>query len=314
MENIIEVRNLVKRYRKATENAVDDISFVVAPKELFALLGPNGAGKTTTISILTTTLSSTSGSVFVAGHDIARDSTSVRSSVGIVFQKPSLDINLTAEQNIRLHASLYGLYTFRPSYSAMPRAYKQQLEELTTVLDIGREIFRPIKTFSGGMRRKIDIVRSLMHKPRVLFLDEPTIGLDPSSRRSLWEYLNRVRVETGTTVFLTTHYLEEAEEADRICIINRGKVVSYGTPEEVKGRLVRGHLLLDAADRDRLLAELKQKGIVVDDGPPFRVPIDGRTPHEIIKSIETPLTVVRVNAPTLEDAYLAIVDGARDGS
>jgi ABC-2 type transport system ATP-binding protein len=313
MEPIIEVRNLVKRYRKATENAVDDVSFSVAPGELFALLGPNGAGKTTTISILTTTLSPTSGDVRVAGNDIQRDATAVRKNVGIIFQKPSLDANLTAEQNIRLHATLYGLYPFRPTYSMMPAGYKRQLEELSAVLDIQREVFEPIKTFSGGMKRKIEIVRSLLHRPRVLFLDEPTIGLDPSSRRSMWEYLRKVRAETETTVFLTTHYLEEAEQADRICIINRGRVVAYGTPEQIKGQLLESYLLVDADDRDRLLAELQERGLNPTGGPPFRVPVNGRSPHQIIKSIDTPLTVVRVHAPTLEDAYLAIVEGARSG-
>jgi ABC-2 type transport system ATP-binding protein len=311
MEPIIEVQNLVKRYRKATENAVDDVSFTVQPGELFALLGPNGAGKTTTISILTTTLSPTSGSVRVAGSDIQRDATAVRKTVGIIFQKPSLDANLTAEQNIRLHATLYGLYPFRPTYATMPAGYKRQLEELSAVLDIEREVFKPIKTFSGGMKRKIEIVRSLMHRPRVLFLDEPTIGLDPSSRRSMWEYLSKVRAETETTVFLTTHYLEEAEQAQRICIINRGRVVSYGTPEQIKGQLLENYLLLDADDRDRLLAELRERGLSPSGGPPFRVPVNGRSPHQILKSIETPLTVVRVHAPTLEDAYLAIVEGGR---
>jgi ABC-2 type transport system ATP-binding protein len=311
MEPIIEVQNLVKRYRKATENAVDDVSFTVQPGELFALLGPNGAGKTTTISILTTTLSPTSGSVRVAGSDIQRDATAVRKTVGIIFQKPSLDANLTAEQNIRLHATLYGLYPFRPTYATMPAGYKRQLEELSAVLDIERDVFKPIKTFSGGMKRKIEIVRSLMHRPRVLFLDEPTIGLDPSSRRSMWEYLSKVRAETETTVFLTTHYLEEAEQAQRICIINRGRVVSYGTPEQIKGQLLENYLLLDADDRDRLLAELRERGLSPSGGPPFRVPVNGRSPHQILKSIETPLTVVRVHAPTLEDAYLAIVEGGR---
>lgn len=290
---------------------MDGISFKVQPGELFALLGPNGAGKTTTISILTTTLSPTSGTAIVAGSDVAKQASDVRGKVGIIFQKPSLDLRLTAEQNIRFHATLYGLYPFRPAYSAMPRAYKEKLQELSEVLDISGEIFKPISTFSGGMKRKIEIVRSLIHRPKVLFLDEPTIGLDPSSRRSLWHYLTRVRADTGTTVLLTTHYLEEAEQADRICIINRGKVVSDGTPSEVKSQLLDSYLLIDAGDRSRLLDELKTLGLTVEGGPPFRIPFKGKTPHQIVKSIETPLTVLKVHAPTLEDAYLAIVEGAR---
>src|SRR5205085_12643209 len=173
------------------------------PGEFFALLGPNGAGKTTTISILTTTLAPTSGTVKVAGYDISSDSSRVRREVGIIFQRPSLDLNLTAEENVRLHTFLYKLYPFRPSFAMMPHAYKDQVRELAKLLQIDQELFKPIKTYSGGMRRKLEIIRSLMHRPRVLFLDEPTLGLDPISRRNLWEYLVSMREQTGTTVFLT---------------------------------------------------------------------------------------------------------------
>ncbi|MDQ6695639.1 MAG: ATP-binding cassette domain-containing protein, partial [Chloroflexota bacterium] len=203
---IIEVNDLVKRYRKADANAVDGVSFSVEQGELFTLLGPNGAGKTTTISILTTTLAPTSGSVTIAGHDVVSDAGAVRRNVGIIFQNPSLDVNLTAEENVRFHAILYGLYPFRPFYALMPRAYREQVRDLAAVLGIEGDLFKPVKTFSGGMKRKLEIVRSLIHRPSILFLDEPTIGLDPASRRSLWEYIRWVRKEHNTTVFLTTHY------------------------------------------------------------------------------------------------------------
>src|SRR5579859_6536833 len=230
---IIKVEHLLKRYKRAETNAVDDISFTVAPGSLFALLGPNGAGKTTTISILTTTLTPTSGNVLIAGYDVSKQAKEVRDTIGIIFQKPSLDLHLTAEENIRFHATLYGLYPFRPSYRTMPRAYREQIDKLSTILGIREDLFRSVKKYSGGMKRKLEIVRSLLHQPRVLFLDEPTSGLDPSSRRSLWDYLRLVREENGTTVFLTTHYLEEAEQADSICIINKGKIVSRGTPTQI---------------------------------------------------------------------------------
>jgi ABC-2 type transport system ATP-binding protein len=223
MTPIIEVTDLTKRYKNSTTNAVDGIFFTVAPGEFFALLGPNGAGKTTTISILTTTLAPTAGIARIAGYDVFQEAGQVRQNIGIIFQKPSLDLNLTAEENVRFHAILYGLYPFRPSYWLMPRAYKEQIETLANILGLNEEIFKPIKQFSGGMKRKLEIIRSLIHQPRVLFLDEPTVGLDPASRRNLWEYLRQVRQESGTTVFLTTHYLDEAEEADKICIINKGK-------------------------------------------------------------------------------------------
>jgi len=307
MQPIIEVENLVKCYRKADRNAVDGISFEVMPGELFALLGPNGAGKTTTISILTTTLSATSGRVKIAGFDLDRESGAVRQTVGIIFQNPSLDMNLTAEENIRFHAILYGLYPFRPAFGMMPKSYKDHVHSLASILGLDEDIFKPVRTFSGGMKRKLEIIRSLMHRPKVLFLDEPTAGLDPQSRIALWQYLQQVRQESKTTICLTTHYLEEAEQADRVCIINRGKVVSYGTPDQVKANLIDEYLLIDADDRNRLSAELKNLGLKFSDVPPFKVGLNGQSTHQILKSIATPLTVVQTHLPTLEDAYLAIM-------
>jgi ABC-2 type transport system ATP-binding protein len=309
MPPIIEVKNLTKRYKSSPTNAVDDISFAVAPGEFFTLLGPNGAGKTTTISILTTTLSPTSGVARICGYDVTNQAAQVRQKVGIIFQKPSLDLNLTAEENVRFHAILYGLYPFRPTYSTMPKAYKQQIDELSTILGIKDEIFRPIKTFSGGMKRKLEIIRSLIHQPKVLFLDEPTVGLDPQSRRNLWEYIRQVRQHNGTTVFLTTHYLDEAEEADTVCIISKGKIVSFGTPDVVKADLAQSYLLIDAADRAALRAELNSRGIAFDETPLFKIDLqNGRTGHQILKAIDTPLTLLKTHNPSLEDAYLAIVE------
>jgi ABC-2 type transport system ATP-binding protein len=312
MTPIIEVQRLVKRYKRAETNAVDDISFTVAPGELFALLGPNGAGKTTTTSILTTTLLPTSGTAVIAGSDIITAASAVRRQVGILFQQPSLDLNLTAEENIRLHAMLYGLYPFRLTYSTMPRPYQRQIQELAAVLGLEKEIFKPIKTFSGGMKRKLEIIRSLIHQPKVLFLDEPTVGLDPASRRSLWEYLSQVRAQSRTTIVLTTHYLEEAEQADTICIINRGQIVSYGTPGQVKAELTQAYLLIDADDRDHLREELSRLTIPFTEAGEFRVNLNGHKAHQVLKAIDTPLTLVKTHNPTLEDAYLAIVEKAND--
>jgi ABC-2 type transport system ATP-binding protein len=310
---IIKVENLVKRYKRAEKNAVDDISFTVAQGSLFALLGPNGAGKTTTISILTTTLQPTSGSVTIADYDVSKQSSAVRDNVGIIFQKPSLDLNLTAEENVRFHATLYGLYPFRPSYRLMPRSYRQQVENLAQILDINEDLFRPVKKFSGGMKRKLEILRSLLHKPHVLFLDEPTTGLDPSSRHSLWEYLRQVRTEHNTTIFLTTHYLEEAENAEDVCIINKGKIIAQGTPASIKAELIKDYVLIDADDRVTLHAELLQHEIPFEETSeaskpgPLRVLAQGKELHQILKMIETPLTRIETHTPSLEDAYLEIV-------
>jgi ABC-2 type transport system ATP-binding protein len=308
MPAIIEVDALTKRYRKAEANAVDGISLAVAPGEFFALLGPNGAGKTTTLSILTTILAPTSGSVRVGGHDVSADAAAVRRQIGIIFQQPSLDLNLTAEENVRLHAVLYGLFPMRPSYRLMPAAYRTRVGELAEVVGIAGDIFKPVKTFSGGMKRKLEIVRSLIHQPRVLFLDEPTTGLDPASRRSVWQYLRGVREATGTTVFLTTHYLEEAEDADTVCVINHGRIVSLGTPAGVKADLVEDYVVLDASDRPALCGDLTRLGLPCAGDGPFKVTVAPAEVHRLLRAIETPLSVVRTHTPSLEEAYLEILE------
>jgi len=231
---VIKVESLTKRYKGASEAAVDNISFSVGEGEFFAFLGQNGAGKTTTISILTTTLAKTSGGVKIAGYDIDRDSRDVRKNIGIIFQKPSLDLDLSAEENIRLHACMYGLYGYRLFFKYMPKSYRDRVMELANIMGIADKLNKPLKTFSGGMQRKIEIIRSLIHQPAVLFLDEPTQGLDPVSRRDLWNYINTTRKEHGTTVFLTTHYIDEAENVDTLCMIQRGKIVFQGTPDGLK--------------------------------------------------------------------------------
>ena len=235
--NVIEVNNLVNEYKGAKEAAVKGISFAVAQGEFFAFLGPNGAGKTTTISILTTTLSKTSGEVSIAGFDTDRQSRQVREHIGIISQKPSLDKHLTAEENIRFHAALYGLYGYRPSFRLMPKAYKEQVVQLAEIVGLPDALFMPIKKLSGGMQRKLEIIRSLIHTPEVLFLDEPTQGLDAVSRRGLWDYINEVRQKYGTTVFLTTHYIDEAEHVDKVCVINHGKISFCSSPEEMKRQI-----------------------------------------------------------------------------
>lgn len=189
----------------------------------------------------------------------------------------------------------------------MSAAYRRDVRELAELLGIHREIFKPLRTFSGGMKRKLEIMRSLLHRPKVLFLDEPTAGLDVPSRRTLWEYLGKVRREAGTTIFLTTHYIEEAEEADEICILDHGRIVSFGTPEAVKAHLVEHYVLVDAEDRAGLKGELLRLAIPFTEGPRLRIDLDGRSVHQVLRSIDVPLTFVQTHAPSLEDAYLEIV-------
>ncbi|MGH2407488.1 MAG: ATP-binding cassette domain-containing protein [Candidatus Limnocylindrales bacterium] len=194
----------------------------------------------------------------------------------------------------------------------MPGEYRTHVTELATLLGIDKQIGAPVRTFSGGMRRKLEIVRSLMHRPRVLFLDEPTAGLDPPSRRTLWDHLATVRRESGTTIFLTTHYLEEAEQADQICVIDHGRVVASGNPAALKAELTRGSLLVDADDRGHLRLELTRLGLTVQGDGPFRIELAGPAVHATLKAIETPLSLVRTDAPSLEDAYLQIVGKTDD--
>lgn len=308
-QRIIEVNNLVKQYKKSDSPAVNSVSFYVDEGTFFALLGPNGAGKTTTLQILTTILAKTSGSVQVAGCDVETEADQVRQLIGVIFQNPSLDLNLSAEENIRFHTNLYNMFPYRPTFALMPQVYKDQVLSLATVLGIQHDLHKPVKSFSGGMKRKLEIVRSLMHRPKVLFLDEPTTGLDPISRANLWKYLQEVRRKERVTIFLTTHYLEEAESADYLCIMNNGRIVAKGTVSEVKKTLVNSYVELDAADAKRLRDELKIRQLSFNGTGPYRVSLNGLDAASVIQSTKTPLTHVVIHTPTLEEAYVAIIEG-----
>jgi ABC-2 type transport system ATP-binding protein len=232
IEYDIIVENLVKKYGDFP--AVRGISFRVRRGEIFGFLGPNGAGKTTTIHVLATLLKPTAGKAIVAGYDVVREPVKVRRSIGIVFQDPSLDDQLTAWENMYIHGRVYGL---------KGRVLEERIEELLRFVELYEHRNRPVKYFSGGMRRRLEIARALLHKPRVLFLDEPTIGLDPHTRAHIWDYIVRLRREGKVTIFLTTHYMDEAERlCDRIAIIDHGRIIAEGTPEELK-RLVGGDMV-----------------------------------------------------------------------
>ena len=221
---MIRVQNLVKRFGSFT--AVDDVSFEVGAGEIFAFLGPNGAGKTTTIKMLTTLLHPTSGSVELDGLDPLHNRTEARKRFGIVFQDPSLDSELTARENMDLHGVLYGV---------PHKVRKQRTEELLKLFELWDRRDEQVKKFSGGMKRRLEIARGFLHTPRILFLDEPTLGLDPQSRNQLWSHVKRVNEAENVTVFLTTHYMDEADRvAHRIGVIDHGKLVTQGTPREIK--------------------------------------------------------------------------------
>jgi ABC-2 type transport system ATP-binding protein len=225
-ETIIEVKNLVKKFGDLT--AVNSISFSVNKGEIFAFLGPNGAGKTTTIKILTTLLLPTSGTITINGYSPSVNKNEVRKSFGIVFQDPSLDDELTAYENMEFHAIFYGV---------KGKIRKERIKKLLELVELWGRKDDLVKHFSGGMKRRLEIARGLIHHPRILFLDEPTLGLDPQTRNFLWEYIKDMNKKEGMTVFLTTHYMEEADKiADRIAIIDHGKIVSMGNSKELKNK------------------------------------------------------------------------------
>lgn len=220
---MIEAKNVTKRFGEIT--AVDGISFDVQKGEIFAFLGPNGAGKSTTIKMLTTMLRPSDGKLILAGHDVTKEQASARKAFGIVFQDPSLDEELSAYENMELHAVLYGV----------PRSTRdKQIQELLELVELWNRKDSMIKTFSGGMRRRLEIARGLLHEPKILFLDEPTLGLDTQTRNLMWNYVKKLSDEKGMTIFFTTHYLDEAEAvAERIAIIDHGKIVASGTTAQL---------------------------------------------------------------------------------
>lgn len=210
--------------------AVDALTFEVARGAFFGFLGPNGAGKSTTVSVLCTLRTPTSGRALVAGFDVARAPHEVRRRIGVLFQDPCVDDRLTGLENLKLHAMVYGV----------PRKERpRRLDEAVALTGLGDAISRSVRTYSGGMRRRLELARVLLHEPEVLFLDEPTAGLDPQTRRAFWAYLAELRRQRGTTVFLTTHYLDEVESADCVAIIDKGRLVAQGSPGELKQRLAR---------------------------------------------------------------------------
>ena len=225
-DSAIECDSLVVRYGDVV--AVDGVSFSVRAGELFGFLGPNGAGKTTTIAVLCTLRRATDGEVRVAGHDVHRDPREVRRHIGVLFQDPTLDDRLTGRENLELHAVVY----------KVPRSERRaRVSEAIDLTGLGAAIDRQTRTYSGGMKRRLELARVLVHRPRVLFLDEPTAGLDPQTRRQIWARLSELRAQGGLTLFLTTHYMEEAEQADRVAILDHGRIVAEGTPAELKAQV-----------------------------------------------------------------------------
>lgn len=297
MPTIIEVSKLAKDYNG--HSAVKGISFAVERGEIFGFLGPNGAGKTTTISMLCTLLRPTSGSATVGGYDIIKNRLAVRQSIGLVFQDPSLDERLTALENLKFHGMIYGI----------PRAERgRRIDEVLELVELSGRRHDMVRTFSGGMKRRLEIARGLMHRPRVLFLDEPTLGLDPQTRHHIWDYINRLRVDEGLTIFLTTHYMDEAEHCARIAIIDNGELIAIDTPEKLKVQVGSDVIVLIADDNTRAAIEIQEKFAVaakeVNGELSLQVEAGEHFMPALIKGLESRVTSMSLRKPTLEDVFL----------
>ena len=300
MSNAVEVRGLRREFGKLT--AVKDVSFEVSAGELFGFLGPNGAGKTTTINVLCTLLRPTAGSATVNGFDVTRQRSQVRRSIGLVFQQTTLDEHLSAEQNLRFHAYAYGV----------PGAVREtRIRELLTMVELWDRRKGSVRTFSGGMKRRLEIARGLLHHPRVLFLDEPTLGLDPQTRRHIWQYLLQLREAEKLTLFLTTQYLDEAEYCARIAIIDRGEIVALDTPDGLK-RSVGGDLIsFTTPDPHAALLALHEQHATVEpqfhDGTiRFHVAAGDAFLPEFVRSFPLPITTISLGRPSLDDVFLTL--------
>ncbi|MFZ0043312.1 MAG: ATP-binding cassette domain-containing protein [Solirubrobacteraceae bacterium] len=294
----ISVRDLVKNIYEV--RAVRGVNFEVATGEVFGFLGPNGAGKTTTINMLCTLATPTAGEASVAGHDVVRERDDVRRNIGLVFQDPTLDGYLTAAQNLRLHAELYGVQ------SDLVKPRMQQVMEMVGLWDRKDSI---VGTFSGGMRRRLEIARGLMHSPRVLFLDEPTIGLDPQTRRSIWSYIAELKEREEITIFMTTHYMDEAEWCDRIAIMDHGEIVALDPPEVLKAQVGKDRVVIHTDDDQAAIAALAERfqleAIVAEGAVTFRVESGEAFVPRLFSELGMPIRSVSVSRPTLDDVFMS---------
>ena len=297
-EPVIGVKDLVKRYGEV--EAVRGIGFEVQPGETFGFLGPNGAGKSTTIKILCTLADPTSGTARVAGYDVKKQRDTVRRNIGLVFQDTTLDNYLTGEQNLRFHADLYGVP------KAQLGARMRQVLEMVNLWDRRQA---EVATYSGGMKRRLEIARGLLHAPRVLFLDEPTVGLDPQTRSSIWEYINDLKRREDITIFLTTHYMDEAENCDRIAIIDHGKIVAMDTPENLKASIGKDRVQITTADDQATITELKDRfglDAAVHDGlVTFNVESGEQFVPNLFAELTQPIRSVSVARPSLDDVFMS---------
>jgi ABC-2 type transport system ATP-binding protein len=294
----ITVRGLTKDFGPV--KAVRAVDFQVATGEVFGFLGPNGAGKTTTINMLCTLAKPTAGSAAVAGHDVVKERDDVRRNIGLVFQDPTLDNYLSAEQNLKLHAELYGLQR---------DLVRPRMREVLEMVGLWERKDSPVGTFSGGMRRRLEIARGMLHSPRVLFLDEPTIGLDPQTRRSIWTYIAELKEREEITIFMTTHYMDEAEWCDRIAIMDHGQIVALDGPEKLKAEVGTDRVTIHTEDDEAAIGALAERfGIearIAEGAVTFGVPGGEQFVPRLFAELDVPIQGVSVHRPTLDDVFMS---------
>jgi ABC-2 type transport system ATP-binding protein len=294
----VSVSGLVRRYGEV--EAVRGIDLTVDADETFGFLGPNGAGKSTTINILCTLIRPTAGSARVAGYDVVRERDDVRRNIGLVFQDTTLDGYLTAERNLRLHAELYGM----PRGLVAPR-----VRDVLDIVGLWDRRNSKVSTFSGGMKRRLEIARGLLHSPRVLFLDEPTIGLDPQTRASMWSYIRELRNREHITIFMTTHYMDEAEYCDRIAIIDQGKIIALDTPQALKASIGKDRVQMHTEDDARALDALREQfGItatMAEGAVTFAVEEGEQFIPKLFSDFPVAIRSVNVSRPSLDDVFMS---------
>ena len=294
----VSVNGLVKRYDEV--EAVRGIEFEVQSGEIFGFLGPNGAGKSTTINMLCTLVRPSGGSALVAGHDVVSERDEVRRNIGLVFQDTTLDGYLTAEQNLRLHAELYGV----PRELVGERM--RQVMEMVSLWDRKDSL---VNTFSGGMKRRLEIARGLLHSPRVLFLDEPTVGLDPQTRSSIWSYIRELKGREDITIFLTTHYMDEAEYCDRIAIMDQGQIIVLDTPEALKAKVGRDRVQIQTDDDQAAIEALRERfeieATVAEGMVTFGVPEGEQFVPRLFSELGQRIRSVSVSRPSLDDVFMS---------
>jgi ABC-2 type transport system ATP-binding protein len=292
------VRGLAKQYDEV--EAVNGIDFEVESGEIFGFLGPNGAGKSTTISMLCTLVRPTAGEARVAGHDVRRERNEVRRHIGLVFQDSTLDGYLTAEQNLRFHAELYGV----------PRAQaNERMEQVMKMVGLWERRESLVYTYSGGMKRRLEIARGLLHSPRVLFLDEPTVGLDPQTRSSIWTYIKELMRQEEITIFMTTHYMDEAEYCDRIAIMDQGRIVALDRPDVLKVRVGKDRVQITTDDNEAAIAALREQfgieAVVAEGHVMFSVADGEQFVPRLFAELGLPILSVSVARPSLDDVFMA---------